>query len=55
MMVLYLAPVEAMTISSPTFHVTASIKIRVLEPLLAVSARRVQVIGIGIPEKTDFK
>lgn len=55
MMVLYLSPVEAMTISSPTFQVTASISIRVLEPLLAVWARRVHVIGIGIPEKADFK
>lgn len=55
MMVLYLSPVDAMTISSPTFQVTASIKMRVLEPLLAVWARRVQVIGIGIPKEGDLK
>lgn len=54
-MIPYLPPVEAMTISSPTFQVTVSIRVRVLELLLAVWARRVQVIGIGMPEEADLK
>lgn len=39
-----------MTISSPTFHVTAFIRFNVFEPLFAVWAKWVQGIGTGIPD-----
>lgn len=50
--VLYLWPVEAMTISSPAFHVTAIISVSVTEPLVAVWAKCVQGTGTGIPGET---
>lgn len=52
---LYLWPVEAMTISSPTFHVTSFIRVRVVEPLVAVWAKRVQGTGTGIPGETGWQ
>lgn len=54
----YLCPVVAITISSPTFHVTAFIRFNVCEPLFAVWAKWVQGIGTGIPDflkKSNFK
>lgn len=45
----YLCPVLAIIISSPSFHVTASCKIKVLSPAFAVWAKRVQITGTGRP------
>lgn len=50
---IYLWLVDAMTISSPTFHVTAFIRVTVTEPEVAVWAKWVQGTGIGIPGETS--